>query len=59
MTIIYGEAGWVAHLVNFSVSAGSKVIAKGKEKLSSETAKALVSDLANKWREDEQKAGRF
>jgi hypothetical protein len=59
VTLIYSDKGWVAHVVRFDQSNGSKVIAKGTNTLSKDSAKVLVSELGNKWRDGEEEAGRI
>ena len=61
VTIMYSGGGWKAHAMyyNRSDTPTAKKLGEGSELLGQETARQIALDLANKWRDEEVKAGRF
>ena len=61
VTIMYSEGGWKVHAMyyNRSEKVTAHKLGEGTELLGTETARQIALDLANKWRDEEVKAGRF
>lgn len=60
VTVIYSNSGWKAHVAMHDRSDKfSAKLGEGKDLLGVESARAVALDMANKWRDDETKAGRF
>lgn len=60
VTMIYGFGGWKAHIVHHERSNKiAEKLGQGPEKLGPERARELTLELAEKWRAEETRAGRY